>query len=1811
MSCYSRTTLRELKKRYLNILKKCFLANLMVFSVSLPFSSLARADGIDLAKESFTHNNLGTVIRHEGNAIFDMKNSATLVNGVYTYDVTAEDEDALNPIPGLVGVVAKSTKVIKGATDNANESVIQANGYNLFAMDEKSGELVAQNVTINGAAGVAYLLEGAKATFDNIIVQNTRQRAFANEGGSLTFNGDTVLKNNEFSDTSSGMFGSGHILANVITKSADAEGKLSWKGETLFNGKTSITNNKVTNADYVTGGFVYNEGNIKFNEKFLFSDNSAEGYVNDAFIANNGYVLYDENDNTVLDSNNNPILSGNMVFEKDAIFDNNQSVSEYGYGILVNSSGSITFNGNTVFKNNSVAGTLEGCAIVSNYGNYAYNPDGTFVQDSQGNFPTKGFMTFNGTASFIENVVSGGEQAEGGALSNDGSLKFLGEALFKNNTLNQLTSNQWGARGGALVNYGYYEYDSNSNLFISGDLTFEKEAFFEGNQINASGNAYGGAIYNDDGSLTFKDKASFEGNKALSDDDWASGGAISNYGTYTYDSNGDLITFGSIVFEKEVAFKENIADTRSGNASGGAIENDDGSLTFKDKASFEGNKVLSGGYRASGGAISNYGTHTYTANGDVITFGDIVFEKEVAFKENIADGNGESYGGALNNHLGSVTFKDKASFEGNKALSEAYASGGAILNYGDYEYTSNGDVITFGSIVFEKEVVFKENIADGFNESYGGAIVNDWASLTFKDKASFEGNKALSEEYAEGGAIYNYGSYTYDSNGYLITFGDIVFEKEVAFKENIADTRSGNASGGAIYNELGSVTFKDKASFEGNKVSSYGDAYGGAISNSGASEIDPNGNMFILGDLVFEKESVFKGNQVISYGQDSIAAGGALTNLVINTTFNGQALFENNKATGVKVLGGAVANSSMNFMDPSLPPMIDANGNVVYAKTSFKDNVIFKNNKTEGIEYSIGGALGNLMGTIDFEKTALFEGNTSDSELSAMGGAIITAGELNFKGNAEFINNKTNSKMASSGGAIYMMPNADGSSTETILGGNFTFAANKTILNGVETPNDIALDAYSDVAGTDGYVDLILNGDKNTIGSFEGGFSGNASMNNPDIKPYIVKLGEGTVILGDKSVNENYFGSYVQINGTMIASSDTFFNNSSENLILGGELKTHGAEINHKAIIGSDFDLDGNIVVGSATHYTNLEEMEVNDSTIGGVQFAEEDLGATIGFGSYTKAEKEAEIALLKGKVISYVDDKNTADTSDDEVVSYLASDKLFTTETLPEGKLTTFKVTGALNNEYGNTIAFKNANVELDSMLAEQGTGATYEFSGSTLQMPEELIVSNKVVAENMSLGGEATNVLFADIEVKDGSSLDIGNKQVMANTISFGEESTLKLSLHDLSDFGSLTHATVNGDEKANLEIKLTKGLDQEQAVYQIFNEDNDLKLKENKLVEIIDQNDGSYLIGKKETSELEKDLGLTQKEASVLSALLDGNAKDNEEFSKVQEELLTTLQLDTPAATRHARGGLKALSGKDTKIYQSLTTSQFSQMQAVISQMLMNTTAPIFGHAGGEDPARATVYVKGLYDKVNSLAGDGFRMRSKGAVLGVQSALTEDLTVGVGYAGINTIVKEDWHRTEVDSNTGFISAHYQPNNWWVSVLATYSRGQYDEEKQVLSSTGKANYDVDSLGAQITTGYNIKKGKIILTPEVGIRYLNAKQEGYQDSLGTTVQGINSDFVTAMAGFKVGADLGWVRPLAGVMVGYDIITDDISSVNTLANGSTYTINGEALDRLSTTVSAGVAADISENASLRFEYGGSYRKEYIEHSGMLRFEYKF
>ena len=396
-------------------------------------------------------------------------------------------------------------------------------------------------------------------------------------------------------------------------------------------------------------------------------------------------------------------------------------------------------------------------------------------------------------------------------------------------------------------------------------------------------------------------------------------------------------------------------------------------------------------------------------------------------------------------------------------------------------------------------------------------------------------------------------------------------------------------------------------------------------------------------------------------------------------------------------------------------------------------------------------------------------------------------------------------------------------------------------------------------------------------------------------------------------------------------------------------------------------------------------------------------------------------------------------------------------------------------------------------------------------------------------------------------------------------------------------------------------------QEGVYQVFESDTDLKLATtHEFFDIADLENGSYKIARKKADELAEKFELNDEETRAVSAVIGGNS-ENKVFQKVQTEIMETIKSGNKGKAKKA---LNAVGSTDQSAVQSVTTEHIGAIFNVVKSEIPSAIGGI-GRSGGEEETRAKVYIKGLYDQTKSTMGEGFKARSKGAVLGVQSQISEDLTVGVGYAFSNTIAKEDLRRTEADTNTAFASVHYQPNAWWMSGLATYSRANYDEKKEILSTTGTANYNLDSWGIQVMTGYDVKLDRSVITPEVGIRYLSLKQEGYTDTLGTTVEGTKADYVTAMIGVRGMLNLGAIRPTAGVTVGYDIISDDISAVNTLANGASYTVNSEKLDKLSTIVTLGFKADISKNTSFSLEYSGTFRKEYQDHSGMLRFNYSF
>lgn len=146
--------------------------------------------------------------------------------------------------------------------------------------------------------------------------------------------------------------------------------------------------------------------------------------------------------------------------------------------------------------------------------------------------------------------------------------------------------------------------------------------------------------------------------------------------------------------------------------------------------------------------------------------------------------------------------------------------------------------------------------------------------------------------------------------------------------------------------------------------------------------------------------------------------------------------------------------------------------------------------------------------------------------------------------------------------------------------------------------------------------------------------------------------------------------------------------------------------------------------------------------------------------------------------------------------------------------------------------------------------------------------------------------------------------------------------------------------------------------------------------------------------------------------------------------------------------------------------------------------------------------------------------------------------------------------------------------------------------------------------------TGYDMNVNGLGFTPEVGLRYVHIKQDAYKDSADQKVSGNDSDILTGVIGAKVSKS--WelsngmlIKPEARIAATYDLFNDDVNSVVTLANGSAYAVEGEALDRFGMEFGAGITAEVNDNVELSLGYEGKFREDYQDHTGLINAKYKF
>ena len=712
-----------------------------------------------------------------------------------------------------------------------------------------------------------------------------------------------------------------------------------------------------------------------------------------------------------------------------------------------------------------------------------------------------------------------------------------------------------------------------------------------------------------------------------------------------------------------------------------------------------------------------------------------------------------------------------------------------------------------------------------------------------------------------------------------------------------------------------------------------------------------------------------------------------------------------------------------------------------------------------------------------------------------------------------------------------------------------------------------------------------------------------------------ILLDGATVTMNDSDLEAN---GNITIKDTSLSSVSTIGEPDNYGIWADGNITIENSNINlEKSYIDSfgDITIDGGVI--------NMANMEIN-SWRGNLNVN----GGEINF----KGDEDSETLLyarkelnINGGVINMGGAKPIIDNiADSEPDAYPAYDLNINGGTInvtgKQAEISSSKNVningGTINIAEGSTLGIYGGNDQTPT-TAQLGSAAILNISGTL----DTSLNGNGTLNFNSNSGK-----ITGDVNMTSGGIMNVGlNNAVIDGDATFNSGSTLKLKIAD-SGNGSLQAANITGKEGSKLALNITKKMEIGQTLEDVALLKGNV---DNHFTNEISNN--RYKV----TSEDGKNFNITY-ENSASDVVADAGGSANN--ASTAEAWDTLVQSSTASANaKEVASVLNDLSQNNEQAYVAALTAVAPEVAPMVQKTQTETANQVFGavstrltggsiSTGGEGMAsgdnifeRAAVWVQGMFNKSkldDTSKAKGFDADSAGVAFGAEKFVTDDTKVGIGYAYTNTDIDGFMRSTDVDTHTAILYGEYKPSNWYVNGIATYGWSDYSEDKSVAGVGVKADYDVETFGLQAMTGYDMNVNGLGFTPEVGLRYVHIKQDAYKDSADQKVSGNDSDILTGVIGAKVSKS--WelsngmlIKPEARIAATYDLFNDDVNSVVTLANGSAYAVEGEALDRFGMEFGAGITAEVNDNVELSLGYEGKFREDYQDHTGLINAKYKF
>ena len=507
-------------------------------------------------------------------------------------------------------------------------------------------------------------------------------------------------------------------------------------------------------------------------------------------------------------------------------------------------------------------------------------------------------------------------------------------------------------------------------------------------------------------------------------------------------------------------------------------------------------------------------------------------------------------------------------------------------------------------------------------------------------------------------------------------------------------------------------------------------------------------------------------------------------------------------------------------------------------------------------------------------------------------------------------------------------------------------------------------------------------------------------------------------------------------------------------------------------------------------------------------------------------------------------------------------------------------KLGGAIHNETKGTIKFDGNNVFADNIA--NGIANDINNRGEI-----------DIASGTTTLGGGITG--DGTLTIADGATLNIGTTTVKQSEVTL--DGTLTAQILNQGSYGRVETGNITVGDNGLLNLMFGSV-----GTYNFgVTVPEDKIVYNNAIYDATFGETGEITVATKSVEEIAQGTNLSMGAANAVSIM--ANTKDD-----VLNTISLMAQQDLVAGkTGNAEKELAKLNPDDKPVAQSVASSVQNQVMSLAAGRMSGASV---GRSGGDlTSADYGLWVQGLYN--HSKYNGKFSGDTWGISVGADTLIDGKYTLGIGYAYNDTDVDSNSRDTGIESNSLFLYGQYKPNEWYVNAALNYTMANYDESADPYGFKRKTEYDVDSFGGQIMTGYDFASG---FTPEVGMRYLHISQDAYQSWLGE-VDALDTDYLTGVAGVKYAFEIESAselkfRPELRAAATYDFMSDAAVATVTAPGNVAYVIDADRLSRFGGEFGIGLTAQYRGlDVSLNYEL--DLHEDYTSQTGMLKFRYDF